>query len=228
MVSDSSMGIAPPFLCSCGFSNKGRVVLLNWGWWKEEYPYLLFDWLAVRGISDFFLKLHFFERQVCLPKTSVDELRALKLTLTRQFTGISLRTRPGTNYRTSARVFFASSPSNLPPCQWSQTKEVALGAQQTLLTVLMGCQQNCFKPQQSLWEAMSACRVLQSKLKSDISKKIEEWPKMWDNCFGEHHSPLEHGICHNPLLSMEWIWVGLQTALLWSFWVSLWLLSYIS
>lgn len=205
MVSDSSMRKTPPFLYSCTLQwilKQGKGCFTELGLVKRRVS-LFTVWLTC---SEENLRLlsasSFFKRQVCSPKTSVDMLRALKLTLTRQFTGISLSTRSGTNYRTAARVFFALSPSSLPPCQWSQTKEIVLGAQQTLLIVLMGC--NCSS--RTAANHNTACKkqcepaeFCSQSSKVTLAKKIEWW-RMWNNCFGEHHSPLEHGILSQPLI----------------------------
>lgn len=151
---DCSMGITPPFLCSCALQwilKQGKGCFAELGLVKRRVS-LFTVWLTCSEENLWLLSAtsFFWKTKVCSPKTSVDVLRAVKLTLTRQFTGFSLRTWPGTNYKTAARVLFALSPSNLPPCQWSLTKKAALGIQQTLLIALVGCQQNCFKSQWSL------------------------------------------------------------------------------
>lgn len=218
MVSDSSMRKTPPFLYSCTLQwilKQGKGCFTELGLVKRRVS-LFTVWLTC---SEENLRLlsasSFFKRQVCSPKTSVDMLRALKLTLTRQFTGISLSTRSGTNYRTAARVFFALSPSSLPPCQWSQTKEIVLGAQQTLLIVLMGC--NCSS--RTAANHNTACKkqcepaeFCSQSSKVTLAKKLND-----EGCETIVLESTIHlwsmGFCHNPLLSMEWIWVGLQTAL---------------
>lgn len=147
------MGVLPLSSAVVTFSillNKQRVVLLNWGWWKVEYHYLQFDWLAVKRISDSFLQFHVIKRQ----KSDYLKLQEMclelwKLTLTGQFAGISLRTKSGINCRTVPKAFFALPPSNLPLCQPSLSKEVVFGAQRNPLIVLVGWQQSSSKSRQS-------------------------------------------------------------------------------
>lgn len=98
---ECSMGITPPFLCSCALPwilKQGKGCFAELRLMKRRVS-LFTVWLTCSEENLWLLSAtsFFWKTKVCSPKTSVDALRAVKLTLTRQFIGISLRTRPGTN-----------------------------------------------------------------------------------------------------------------------------------